>query len=106
MGLCVVRFLSLLLAAVALGAGLAHLLALPNKIHLSREDYLVVPQVYRGWALLGIVDIGALAATLVPAVWQELRRQWEYSHAVCAGLYLVAPISLIFSVLRKDAHEP
>jgi hypothetical protein len=41
MGLRVVRFLSLLLTAVALGAGLAHLLALPNKIHLPREDYLV-----------------------------------------------------------------
>ncbi len=36
MGLCAVRFLSLLLGAVALGAGLAHLLALPNKIHPSR----------------------------------------------------------------------
>jgi len=41
MGLRVVRFLSLLLTAVAPGAALAHLLALPNKIHLSRDDYLV-----------------------------------------------------------------
>jgi hypothetical protein len=37
----VVRFLSLLLTAVALGAALAHLLALPNQIHLSREDCLI-----------------------------------------------------------------
>jgi hypothetical protein len=37
MGLAVVRFLTLLLAAVAPGAGPAQ----PNKIHLSHEDYLV-----------------------------------------------------------------
>ncbi len=147
MGLHVVHFLSLLLVAVALGAALAHLLALPNKIHLSREDYLVVQQIYRGWALLGIADIGALLSTFVlavmsrreprsfiwvvvalvcivgalvvfftltypanqqtnnwtalPANWQALRRQWEYSHAVGACLYLVALISLILSVLVK-----
>ena len=74
MGLGAVRFVSLLLTAVALGAGLAHLLALPNKIHLSREDYLTVQQIYRGWALLGIADIGALISTLVLAVRSRERR--------------------------------
>ncbi len=147
MGLRVVRFVSLLLTAVALGAALAHLLALPNKIHLSRDDYLVVQQIYRGWDLLGIADIGALLATFVlaamsrreprrliwavvalvciaaalaifftftypanqqtsnwtvmPANWESLRRQWEYSHAAGACLYLVAFISLVISVLVK-----
>lgn len=151
MSLRAMRFLSLVLTAVALGAGLAHLLALPNKIHLSREDYLVVQQIYRGWALLGIADIGALLSTFVlavmsrresrsfiwvvialicmagalvifftftypanqqtsnwtvlPANWEALRRQWEYSHAVGAGLYFVALISLILSLLTKDVWE-
>jgi len=151
MGLPVVRFISLLLVAVMVGAGLAHLLALPNKIHLGREDYLTVQQIYRGWALLGIADIGALIFTLVlavmsrrrprdfvlavlaflcvaaslvvfflftypanqqtdnwtvlPAHWEALRRQWEYSHAVGAGLYLVALIALILSLLTEDARE-
>ena len=36
-----------------------------NKIHLPREQYLVVQQIYRGWALWGIAIFGALAATLV-----------------------------------------
>jgi len=150
-GLSIVRLLNLLFVAVALGAGLAHLLALPNKIHLSREDYLVVQQVYRGWALLGIADIGALLSafvlivmvrkrlrslilaglaflciaaalalfltftypanvqtnnwTVLPADWQGLRRQWEYSHAAGACLYLVAFITLVLSVLGKDGYE-
>ena len=62
------RFFSLLFAALALGPALAHLLELPNKIHLSRDDYLTVQQIYRGWALLGIVVIGALVASLAHAV--------------------------------------
>jgi hypothetical protein len=49
------RFVSLLFTALALGAAMAHLLELPKKIKLSAEDYLIVQQIYRGWALLGIV---------------------------------------------------
>jgi len=137
--------LSIILVAIGMAAGMAHLFALPNKIDLAREDYLTVQQIYRGWALLGIADIGALVSTLVltvlaraaprmfyltlvstvcvalsllifflftfpanqqtenwtmlPDNWQELRRQWEYSHAVGAGLYLVALIALILAAL-------
>ena len=64
MGLKIARFLSVLLVALALAPAMAHLLELPNKMTLSREEYLVVQQIYRGWALLGIVIFGALLATL------------------------------------------
>jgi hypothetical protein len=40
-------------------------LELPNKITLSREDYLTVQQLYRGWALLGFVVAGALLSNLI-----------------------------------------
>ncbi len=63
-GLTVARFCSLLFAALALAPALAHLLELPNKIGLSREEYLTVQQIYRGWALLGVVVFGALFSTL------------------------------------------
>jgi hypothetical protein len=53
------RFSSLLFTALAL----AHLLELPNKIGLARDDYLTVQQIYRGWALLGIVVVAALIST-------------------------------------------
>ena len=59
-----VYFLSLLFAALALAPAMAHLLELPNKIDLSREDYLTVQQIYRGWNLLGFVVAGALFSTL------------------------------------------
>jgi hypothetical protein len=64
MGLHIVRFLSLLFAALALAPAMAHLLELPNKIKLSRDEYLTVQQIYRGWALLGVVVFGALLSTL------------------------------------------
>jgi hypothetical protein len=57
------QLVAILFVAVAMAAGWAHLLELPNKIGLSREDYLTVQQIYRGWALLGIAVLGGLIST-------------------------------------------
>ena len=62
------RFLALLFCALALAPAAAHLLELPNKLGLSRDDYLTVQRIYHGWALLGIVVFGALVSTLVLTV--------------------------------------
>lgn len=146
-------FLALFFASLALGPALAHLLELPNKINLSRADYLTVQQIYRGWALLGIVIFPALISTFVltlllrkewrpfvfsfigflcivgtqvvfwtytfpanqvtnnwtmlPDNWEQLRRQWEYSHAASAVLNVLAVAALIVSLLaEKEAHAP
>jgi hypothetical protein len=141
----ILRFISIMLLAVALGGGFAHLFELLNKMPLSRDDYLTVQQIYRGWALLGIPIFGALIATFwlaalerrrrrpfgltlaaalcilaslvvfftftfpanqatanwtfLPGNWEELRRRWEYSHAVGALLYYVALGLLTLSLL-------
>lgn len=145
------RYLSVLFTAVGMAGGLAHLFELLNKMTLSAMDYLTVQQIYRGWALLGIADIGALVSTLalvimvrrnrkmlvlslvaascialgltvffmftypvnqqtlnwimLPDNWLQLRLQWEYSHAVNAGLFFVAFNALILSLL-VDREEP
>src|SRR6266545_488717 len=57
MWLKTIYFFSLLFAALALAPAMAHLLELPNKINLSREDYLTVQQIYRGWALLSTLAL-------------------------------------------------
>jgi len=64
MTLKVLRFLSLLFVALALGPSLAHVLELPHKIGLPAAEYLTVQQIYQGWALLGIVVAGAVVSTL------------------------------------------
>ena len=42
----------------------AHVMELPNKLPLSREAYLTVQRVYRGWSFTGIVVVAAIIATL------------------------------------------
>jgi hypothetical protein len=87
-----IRLLSVLLTAVAMAAAFAHLLALPNKLLLSREDYFTVQQVYRGWALLGIVIFAALAATVTLAVLERndrARFRLTATAAACIALSLV-----------------
>jgi hypothetical protein len=143
----ILRFLSLLLVGITMSAGLAHVMALPNKIGMSAEDYFVAQQTYAGWALIGIAMIGALIVTLllalmtrsaprefipaliaficmaaalavffaftypanqatenwtvVPQDWEQLRAQWEYSHALGAALVFAAFIALVVAVLSR-----
>jgi hypothetical protein len=145
MALKTVQFLALVLTALALVPAGAHLFALANKISLAQEQYFIVQNIYRGWALFGIVWIGALLAnfalavllrgrgrpfvlaliaglcvvamfaifftwtypanqatdnwTTIPADWERLRRQWEYSHAANALVTFAAFCSVALSVL-------
>lgn len=56
---------ALVLTALSLAPGAAHLFELPNKIGLSRDAYFTVQGIYAGWALFGIVIVAAFAANLV-----------------------------------------
>ena len=88
------RFLSLLFCALALAPAMAHLLELPNKMGLSRDEYLVVQQIYRGWALLGVVVIGALLSTLWLTILVR-KRAGEFGAALTA-LLCIAGTQVIF----------
>jgi Domain of unknown function (DUF1772) len=139
------QFVAIVLTALALVPGGAHLFPLPNKIHLSESSYFIAQTIYRGWAFHGIVLIGAVLAnaalavllrgqrapfvfalisslcliatlaiffafafpanqatnnwTQVPADWEQLRWQWEVSHAVNALITFAGLCSLTISVL-------
>jgi hypothetical protein len=81
-------FLSLLLAALALVPSGAHLAELLNKMMLGRTEYEIVQQIYRGWALFGIVVFGALASTLALTI--RLRRhQPAFTPALVACLCII-----------------
>ena len=64
----IAQFLAMLFTALALVPVGAHLFALPNKIHLAQNDYFIVQNIYRGWALLGIVLFGAVITNFVLAI--------------------------------------
>lgn len=60
----ILRFCSIFFTALSLAPALTHALELVNKMKLSRDDYLTVQQIYRGWALLGIVVFLSLLSVL------------------------------------------
>ena len=97
------RLTALLFCAVALGPGLAHLLELPNKIGLPRDDYLTVQQIYRGWSLLGVVVIGALLSTLALAIAVRRNRR-EFMPALIAFL-CIAGTQAIFWTFTYPANQ-
>lgn len=139
------QFLAIILTALALVPGGAHLFALPNKIGMDQDNYFVAQAIYRGWALFGIVIFAAIGANLilsvalraqrrvaalalvaavciilslvvfftwtypanvatdnwttVPDNWEDLRRTWEYSHAVNAAITFAALCATTLSAL-------
>lgn len=95
MGIRIVQFAALVLTALALVPGGAHLLELPHKIGLDREAYLTVQQIYRGWALLGSVLILALLANLALA-WLSRSQAVPLLGAGAAAVLLGATLVVFF----------
>jgi hypothetical protein len=96
MGLRVAQFLAIVLIALALVPAGAHLFELPNKIGLAQDDYFVVQNIYRGWALFGIVLFGGLAADLIVAV-RVRRQRAPFRLALLAFLLVVATLVIFFT---------
>ena len=95
MTLRIVAFLAPVLTALALVPGGAHLLAMPNKMALGEAEYFTVQQIYRGWALLGIVLFATLAANLLLTVLLR-RRGAAYWLALAAFLLVAANLAIFF----------
>jgi hypothetical protein len=97
-----IQFLSIILIALALIPGGAHLLALPNKVGLTKETYFTVQNIYFGWALLGIITVAALIVNLLLAYMlrdQRLPALLALAAAICIGLTLV-----IFFIWTQPAN--
>ncbi len=90
------KFLAVIITALALVPGGAHLFALPNKITLAAEPYFVTQTVYRGWALFGIVLFVAIAANAAVAILQA-RHGGPFYYAAGAALCVVATLIVFFT---------
>jgi hypothetical protein len=98
-----IHFLAIVLTTLALVPAGAHLFALPNKIGLPQDAYFTVQAIYRGWALFGIVLIGALAVDLVLAV--LLRRYGAPAWPALAAFALMAATLAIFFAWTYPANQ-
>jgi hypothetical protein len=90
------QFLAVVLTALALVPAGAHLFELPNKIGLDQEPYFIVQNIYRGWALFGIVLFGALAADLGLAIILR-RRRAPFWLALTAFILIAATLAIFFT---------
>jgi hypothetical protein len=97
-----VHFLSIAFVALSLGPALAHLLELPNKIGLGRDDYFTVQQIYRGWALLGLVIFGGIVSTAALA-WMS-RGQAPALHWVLTGLLCLLLAQAVFWIFTYPTN--
>ena len=97
------QFLAVILLALSVVPGGAHLLALRNKIDLPSEQYFIVQGIYRGWALVGIVMVLALLANAAAAV--VLRRSTAaFSLSLAATACIVAAL-IVFFVWTCPANQ-
>ena len=96
MALKSLQFLALMLTALALVPAGAHLFALPNKIDLAQDQYFIVQQIYRGWALFGAVLIPNLL--LVLALTILLRHERAAFRLALTALACLALSLLVFFI--------
>ncbi len=89
-------FIALVLTAMALVPAGAHMFELYSKMELDADEYLTVQQIYRGWALFGVVIFPALASTLALAI--RLRRHpTAFLPALAAFLCILATQAIFWS---------
>ena len=103
MALRAVQFLAVILTALALVPGGAHFFELPNKIGLAQDQYFTVQAIYRGWALFGVVLLGAIAANLALTI--MVRRQQAPFWLALTALILVASTLAIFFAWAYPANQ-
>lgn len=89
------QFLAIVLTALSLVPGGAHLFELPNKIGLPQEAYFTVQAIYRGWALFGFVLVPALLVNLLLAF--AVRHSVRSSAlALMAAVLMAANLAIFF----------
>jgi mannose/fructose/N-acetylgalactosamine-specific phosphotransferase system component IID len=104
MRLMIWRFVAMVCTAITMAAGFTHLLELPRKITLDRDQYLMVQQLYRGWALLGVVVVAALVSTGIAARLTRARRS-EFRLTTLAACCLALIVFFLFTFPANQATQ-
>ncbi len=97
------HFLAIVLGAVALVPGGAHLFEMTAKMRLAEAPYFTVQQIYRGWALFGIALFGALLANIAVAALAR-RQRMPFGFAAAASI-LIATMLVVFFVWTYPTNQ-
>jgi hypothetical protein len=95
-------FVALMSTALALGAALAHLLELPNKIGLPRDQYFLVQAIYRGWNQLAYL-LAVQFGSIVAVIGMSRQRPSVFRSALLACVALIAA-QLVFWTTTYPAN--
>jgi uncharacterized membrane protein len=107
MALKIWQFIAMLCTAITTAAGLAHLFELPRKVALDREQYVLVQQLYRGWAWLGVAVLGALVSNLIVTVRRPRGapgRHWSLVATVSIALSLAIFFLFTYPANRQTVN--
>jgi hypothetical protein len=91
----ILQFLAIVLTALYLVPGGAHLFAMANKIDLPADQYLVVQGAYRGWHYFGYVIIAAILVHIALAIMLRTHRMAFVAALVAAGC-MVGSLAIFF----------
>jgi hypothetical protein len=92
----VCQFLAVIFTALAFVPVGAHIMELPAKIDMPGEPYFVVQQIYRGWALAGIVIFAAIFTNVASAL-AARHNQRQFWLSLAAGLLVAATLAIFFT---------
>jgi hypothetical protein len=103
MNVSVLRFAAIVLTALVMVPGGAHLFSMLNKLPMSGEDYFTAQGVYRGWALFAIPLFAAIAVNL--ALGAILRRQHLRAWPAFISAALILATLVIFFIWTFPANQ-
>ena len=96
MAIRICQFLAVIFTALAFVPPGAHIMELPAKIDMPEEPYFVVQQIYRGWALAGVVIFAAIFANVASAVVARHNPR-QFWLSLAAGLLVAATLAIFFA---------
>ncbi|BBK43060.1 hypothetical protein STVA_30800 [Allostella vacuolata] len=90
------RLLALTLTAIALVPSAAHLLEMPAKMGLDREEYFLVQGIYAGWSWFAVPILGAIVANLALFVGERRRERAAARMALVAAVLVALSLAIFF----------
>lgn len=99
----IMSFVSLLSTALAMCPYVAHLMALPNKIDLSPQEYFKIQQIYTGWSYSAIVILLSFVSTCTLSV--LLRNYADAFRLALASAFCIGISLVIFFMFTFPANQ-
>ena len=96
-------FVSVLSSALAMCPYVAHLMALPNKINLSPQEYFEIQQIYTGWSYSSIVILISFISTCIHSI--LLRNYSDAFRLALASAFCIGISLVIFFMFAYPANQ-